>query len=309
METLEDVVLKVVRAREGLSQKEVIKQVWHLKKSDRTVREHLKRMEDVSVRAVREGREMHYYSMKEGRQSIDIRVLHTEKLKTILEAFRDQIPVPDESGTHMAEGRQYTSALQLESERHVLFEDLLDHLGQMPLVPDPAAAWLDFKRASEPLAAARDVLWEMCEAATEDAFKLKVSSRWSGSVVSTHCVEFVYMYATARAGGVQSPQKGLPQGRVERTDRLAEYWLGGIGIVRRPLRAQEDINVLQRDLEERLRRLLHWTRRESVQKVARKVVEAKGHLSDVRESLVKALDEAGYFEVFPGQCRYLGSAP
>lgn len=301
-----------IKEHENTTQREFLEEAKKvLKKSDRTIRGYLARLDGERIRRVREGREVRLQSVeywkRQEHHSFDLRVPHTEKLKTVLDMFRNQVPAVDELALRASYQQEYRPDMRLESEGHVLYDDLLFHLGLLKLRADPSAAWSEFKEQASRFIAARDALWSRCANTASEALGLPLGRNWTGQVISEHCVALLYKRALAVARAEKETRDPFRDAKVILVDGAMEYWLGGLGILRRRKKGAKEVDELKKEVTTQLRRTVKLAERSEFLGLADPVVDSLNHLRAVRESLVSALDEASYYEVFPGSCRFTGA--
>ncbi len=275
--------------------------------SDRTLRGYIARLDGVMIKRVREGREVRLQSIEYWRrqehQTFDLRVPHTAKLKAVLDQFRSQLPFVGDLGLQTVPPVEYRPDLRVDFENHLLFDDLLFHLGLLKLRVDPATAWPEFKREASRFIAARDALWSRCVETASEALGLPFGNNWSGDVVSDNCVRLFYDRALSAVRGEKETADPFQDAKVVPVGDVTEYWLGGRGILRRRLAEPKT----PAELTKQLARALRLAERAEFRKLAEPVANSVKLLRSIREGLDSALAEASYHEVFPGACRFTGA--
>ena len=306
-------IVDYIRQHENTTQRALLEAAEEARVgSDRTVRGYLARLDGKLIKRAREAREVRLQSIEYWRrhehQSFDLRVPHTVKLKTVLDLFRSQIPFVQEHALQAAYGLEYRPDLKLEFEGHLLFPDLLFHLGLLQLRADPSVAWSEFKKQASRFLAARDALWGRCIKAASDALGLPLDRTWRGEGLSENCVAFLYTHALAATRGETEKENPFQDSKVVPVGDTMEYWIGGRGILRRRPKGPTEPEDVRDDVTKRLKRAFKLTERPEFLRLADPVVDSMNQLRAIREGLASALEEASYYEVFPGACRFTGTA-
>ncbi len=298
-----------VRQHENGPQKELVKAAKPaLGISDRTARGYVARLDELLIKRVRDGRETRLQSLEYWRRhqerTFDLRVPHTGKLMPVLDMFRGQVPFVHDDGLRTVLGTEYRPDIRLEFEGHVLFDDLLFHLGLLTLGANPSVAWLEFKGLASRFIAARDALWAHCTDTASTELRLPLGGAWKGEQLSEHCVALFYRHALAAARNETERDDLFQDAKVELTGDAMEYWLGGRGILRRPAKRAVHVDEMARRVTAKLKQALKRVERPHSLELANLVVDSLNQLRAVRERLVSTLKEASYYEVFPGTCRF-----
>ena len=108
-----------IKEHENVTHRELLAEATKtLKKADRTIRGYLTRSDGDRIKKIREGREVRFESIEYWRRqehrTFDLRVPHTEKLKVVLDMFRNQVPALDELSLRTALQAEYRPDMQLE---------------------------------------------------------------------------------------------------------------------------------------------------------------------------------------------------
>lgn len=279
-----------------------------LGRSPRSVRGYLARLDGVSIKRVREGRKARLqtidYWRRHEHQTFDLRVPHAGKLKPVLDLFRSQVPIVQDRALQTEFGVEYRPDMLLEFERHVLFDDLLFHLDLLSLQASPSVAWPEFKKGASRFIAARDALWTYCIKTARTALRLPLGGAWKGEELSEHCVALFYWHALAAARNETEREDVFVDAKVVPMGDTMEYWLSGRGILRRRSKNPADLAEMAKKVTAELKRALKRVEGPGSLDLAHSVVDSLNELLAIRGGLVSALEEASYYEVFPGACRF-----
>lgn len=195
-------------------------------------------------------------------------------------------------------------------EEHPLFGDLLNHLGLLDLGAKPSKAWSRFKSGVGKLAKDRDVLWGRCVKLVECAFELPVGHDWSGDQISESYIGLFYQ-AVLKAGTngpldleVLKPGEGL---EVERQGGWREFKRNGTGLLKRKAKGADKEDNFRRWISDALRQLSEAAQGPDLSSLGRDIGRETKFLRKIGDNLARALDEALYYEVFPGDCRFTAS--
>jgi len=291
--------------------------------SGRTARNHLKVLDGRTIKRSRKGRENRVSSMKRwlaGRErSEDFARAHSDQLKRLIDLALEEVPNVDPFGTPSnlvsvafpsAERGpvRFSTKAKFAFEENVLFEDLLHHVGQLELLVRPAAALPALRESAAKLFAARESLWRRCTREIPPVFDLPLTPDWREGSVSELCIALFYRHAIAIARGDRLEQSRLKAEwdiEVREAGRYFEAWKGGRGLASKDRTVPGDLDTFRRWILQALARGFAKTTRGTIAETARELNMWTKRAQTLRRNLVRSLQEAREFVIFPGRCKFV----
>jgi len=291
--------------------------------SARTARSHLKSLDGRTIKRSRMGRENRVSSMKRWLaardRSEEFARAHSDQLKRLIDLALDEIPDVDPFGTPLevvsaafpSSERgpvRFSTREKLAFEENVLFDDLLHHVGQLDLFVQPAAALPAFRKAVAKLVGARESLWRRCSREMPPVFDLPLTPDWREGSVSELCIALFYRHAIAIARRDRREQTGLKAEwdiEVREAGRYFEAWKSGRGLVSQDRTVAGDRDTFRRWILQALARGFGKTTRGTIAEIARELNMWTKRAQTLRRNLVRSLQEAREFVIFPGRCKFV----
>lgn len=293
-----------------------------------TIRKRFSELDGVVLKKVRRGRVAVLYQREFYRHQQEItfeaRVSHTLNLKLLLRQLIGEVPVIDDHGVQPARNgvaprvvgatpERYDPTGLMDSERDGLFNDLIDHLDliEPPSRPTISARLAALKEQIGRLQATQDALWKASRTWTGEKLGLTYSEVWIDHGFSDTLPRYLFDHAMAayrkdkgRAKFLAAPRE-VCVSRVK--DRIEVGW-GAEALFQH--RAWKGIT--EEGLAKKAKSLLAQLPRAGGSSqflgLAEQVDAELKRANEMRDVLMSRLRDAGHYEAYEGDCKYVIAA-